>query len=74
MTIQTKHNLGETITVTVDATDYSGAIREIHAYARSGDMDVAISYSAEVSKQFKNKDGTHRTDVRNWIGRDEDIL
>lgn len=74
MTIETKHNLSEAITVIVDGTQYTGTIREIRTYARVGDMDVAIAYGAEVSKQFKNKDGTYRTDVRNWIGKDEDIL
>jgi hypothetical protein len=74
MTIQTKHNLGEAITVMVDGTEYTGTIREIHIYARTGEMDIATTYSAEVSKQFKNKDGTYRTDTRNWIGKDGDIL
>lgn len=74
MTIETKHNLSEAITVMVDGTRYTGTIREIHAYVRAGDMDVSVAYGGEVSKQFKNKDGSYRTDIRNWLGKDDDIL
>jgi len=74
MTIQTKHSVGEKITVKVDGTDYTGKINEVHCHFRIGDSDVVVTYSADVSRQFKNKDGTLRTDVRNWIGNDEEIL